>query len=176
MLGFGLFGMLWERQDFVGNSFPPEVCEKILQSMQTLSTLNPAAVISGITATEFSVVCCAADYPKRRGGQPVTVAEIAAQMAVSVPAVSRTLRSLQDKGLITRQVNENDRRSVKVSVTDEGHRLLEQNLNRITTAMNTVMSAFTDEEIRVIAELYSKFAAAMKTLRFPDEADKGHAD
>ena len=164
--------MLWERQDFVGNSFPPEVCEKILKSIHTLSTLNPAAVVTGMTASEFSVVCCTADHPKRYGGQPVTVAEIAQEMSVSVPAVSRTLRSLQDKGLITRQVDENDRRSVRVSVTEEGYRLLEQNLTRITTAMNTVMSAFTDEEIRVIAELYSKFAGAVKKLRFSDSKEQ----
>ncbi len=159
---FGLFGMLWKRKDFIGNSFPPEVCEKIFKGMHVLGRINPASVINGMTASEFSVVCCAADYPEKHGELTATVAEIAAEMSVSVPAVSRTLRSLQEKGFITRQVDENDRRSIRVEVTPEGKEILEENLQRITIATNRIMSVFTEDEIRTIAELYGKFAAAME--------------
>lgn len=161
MFGLGLVGMLWERKDFIGNSFPPEVCEKIFKGMQTMNRINPASVINSMTVSEFSVMCCAADYPQRNGELTVTVAEIAAEMAVSVPAVSRTLRSLQQKGYITRQVDENDRRSVRVEVTPAGREILDENLDRITGAINRVLSVFTEDEIRQVAELYSKFANAM---------------
>ena len=83
-------------------------------------------------------------------------------MCVSVPAISRTLRSLQQKGFITREVDENDRRSVRVTVTQDGQRLLDKNLDFMTGAMNRIMSAFTEEEIRTIAELYGKFAKVME--------------
>ena len=162
MFGCGLIGMLWERDDFIGSQFPPEVCDKLEKSMWIISTLNPASLLIGMTPSEFSVVCCVSNLPKRNGGKPVTVAEIAQEMCVSVPAVSRTLRSLQEKGWITREVDENDRRSVRVTVTEAGAALLEENLSALTTGMNHVMSAFTEEEIRTIAELYSKFAKVME--------------
>ena len=158
----GLIGMLWEREDFIGNSFPPEVCDKLEKSMRVFRQLDPANFVSGITASEFGVMCCTREYPKKHGGSPVTVAEIAQEMSISVPAVSRTLRSLQEKGFITREVDENDRRSVRVTVTPAGEQLLEANLSYLTAAMNRVMSAFTEEEIRTIAELYSKFAKVME--------------
>lgn len=158
----GLIGMMWEREDFIGNSFSPEVCEKLEKSMRVLSQLDPANFVSGMTASEFGVMCCASDFPRTHGGKTVTVAEIAQEMAVSVPAVSRTLRSLQEKGFINREVDENDRRSVRVTVTEAGGRLLEENLSYLTAGMNRVMSEFTEEEIRTIAELYSKFAKVME--------------
>ena len=161
-MGCGIMGMLWDREDFIGNNFPPEVCDKLEKSMGILSTLDPANFVSGFTASEFGVMCCTSDFPKKHGGRTVTVAEIAQEMCVSVPAISRTLRSLQQKGFITREVDENDRRSVRVTVTQDGQRLLDKNLDFMTGAMNRIMSAFTEEEIRTIAELYSKFAKVME--------------
>ena len=161
MYGCGLMGMLWERNDFIGNSFPPEVCDKLEKSMMIFSRLNPANFVKGFTASEFGVMCCASDYPKKRG-RTATVAEIAQEMKVLVPAVSRTLRSLQEKGYITREVDENDRRIVRVTVTPSGKELLEENLSTLTAGMNRVMSAFSEDEIRTIAEIYSKFAKIME--------------
>ncbi|MGN1341013.1 MAG: MarR family winged helix-turn-helix transcriptional regulator [Oscillospiraceae bacterium] len=158
----GLISMLWEREDFIGNSFPADVLDQMAKGMNIMSRLNPANVVKGITASEFGVMCCVSDHPKKHGGKPVTVAEIAQNMCISVPAVSRTLRSLQEKGFIRREVDENDRRSIRVTMTAPGEATLEENLCCMTTVLNRIMSAFTPEEIRSIAELYSKFAKVME--------------
>lgn len=158
---FCIAELLWDREDFVGNSYPPEVCEKLLKSMTLLSTLNPASVIEGMTPAEFSLLCCAAGYPKKHNGEHAAVAELAAKLEVSVPAVSRTLRGLQEKGCIERSVDPSDRRSVRVMVTAEGEKRLGENLDIISGTLNRIMSVFTKEEVRIIAELYIKFAGAM---------------
>lgn len=170
MYGCGLMGMLWKREDFIGNSFPPEVCDKLEKSMMIFSRLNPASFVKGVNASEFGVMCCASDFPKKRG-RAATVAEIAQEMAVQVPAVSRTLRSLQEKGFITREVDENDRRIVRVTVTHSGEALLEENLAMLTAGMNRIMSAFSEEEIRTIAEIYSKFANIMEQAMYRQKGD-----
>lgn len=76
--------------------------------------------------------------------------------------MSRTLRSLQEKGWIERTVDECDRRSVRVTATPAGEKMLRANMKRVVNALNRIMSVFTEEEMRTIAELYSKFANSME--------------
>ena len=163
---FCLADMLWADEEFIGNTYPQEVCAKILHSMERLSSVRPDGVIEGISPSEFSVLCCVSDYPRKNPGSAASVAYIASQLNVSVPMVSRTLRYLQEKGWIQRSVDENDRRSVRVTITDAGREIFEKNMKRVVFTLNKIISVFTEEEIRTIAELYSKFAAAMeKQLR-----------
>ncbi|MDD6937266.1 MAG: hypothetical protein PUI99_10170, partial [Clostridiales bacterium] len=61
-----------------------------------------------------------------------------------------------------RSVDENDRRSVRVTITDAGREIFEKNMKRVVFTLNKIISVFTEEEMRTIAELYSKFAAAME--------------
>lgn len=154
--------MLWENSDFIGNSYPPEVCSGILRSMERLSRVKPDDVITGMTPSEFSVLWCAEQIPKKNGGAAATVAGIAAQLGVSVPAVSRTLRSLQEKDWIERAIDEDDRRSVRVTVTERGSDILRENTSRVVAALNRVLSVFTEDEMRTIARLYGKFASSME--------------
>lgn len=156
----GFAEMIWSRSDFIGSTFPQEVCGKILRSMELLSSISPAGVLTDITPSEFSVLCSAADHP-RRHQTSATVADIAGQLGVSVPAVSRTLRSLQQMELIERSVDETDRRNIRVTLTAAGQEMLEANMQRVVTKLNGIMSVFSQDEMRTIAELYSKFANAM---------------
>lgn len=40
--------------------------------------------------------------------------------------------------------------------------MLRANMKRVVNALNRIMSVFTEEEMRTIAELYSKFANSME--------------
>ncbi len=157
---FFLADMLWENSDFIGNSFPPEVCSGILLSMERLSRIKSDGVIIGMTPSEFSVLCCTELFPKKNSGTAASVADIAACMGVSVPAVSRTLRSLQERALIERTVDEYDRRSVRVTITQEGRDQLRDNMARVVETLNRILSVFTEDEMRTVAKLYGKFALA----------------
>ena len=161
--------MLWENENFIGRSYPPEISEKLLKSMAALESLNPASFIEGMSLSEFSVICCAQGHMLKHSGELASVAEIAERMAVSMPSVSRTLRSLQKKGWISRQTDDADRRIVKVAVTPEGAKIAGENLDHIAKIFSGVVSVFTEEEIRTIAELYSKFAGAMTKLGRSEE-------
>ncbi len=153
--------MLREDSEFLGNRYPEEVCERLLRGMDTISSLRPEKLIEGMNPSEFSVMCCVVQYPRRYDGIPTSVADIAAQLGVSVPAVSRTLRSLQEKGWITRETDVTDRRSVRVTATQSGEEIVRQNNKRVVTSLNHILSVFSQEEMRTISELYSKFANAM---------------
>lgn len=154
-----LVDMLWERPDFIGNSLPQEVCRNIFRGMELVSSVRPDRLIGGLAPPEFAVLCCVELYTRHE--RVAVVADIAAMLGVSVPSVSRTLRGLQSKKWIDRQINEADRRSVQVTITPAGREILDKNMQRIVSKLNSVMSVFSEDEIRTISELYGKFAAAI---------------
>ncbi|GMA97003.1 hypothetical protein GCM10025881_38270 [Pseudolysinimonas kribbensis] len=51
---------------------------------------------------------------------PIRPGDLAQREFVSAPTMTRTLRDLEDRGLVTRTGNPDDRRSILVSVTAEG--------------------------------------------------------
>jgi DNA-binding MarR family transcriptional regulator len=51
---------------------------------------------------------------------PIRPGDLAQREFVSAPTMTRTLRDLVDRGLVSRTGNPNDRRSILVSVTAEG--------------------------------------------------------
>lgn len=152
--------MLREDSEFLGNRYPKEVCERILRGMDTISSLRPDKLIECMNPSEFSVMCCIIQH-SRRNGVPPSVADIAAPLGVSVPAVSRTLRYLQEKGWIIREIDAADRRSIRVTATAPGEEIVRRNIKTVVCVLNRILSVFSQEEMRTISELYSKFANAM---------------
>ncbi|MGB7340422.1 MAG: MarR family transcriptional regulator [Phototrophicaceae bacterium] len=56
--------------------------------------------------------------------QPHTLTELADVMSVSAASLSRTITVLEERGWVLRQRSEEDRRVVKINITDEGHQIL----------------------------------------------------
>ena len=55
-----------------------------------------------------------------------TVSSLTKAMEMPMPAVSRLMRGMEERGLITRSILPQDRRSIVVRVTAEGERLLDE--------------------------------------------------
>src|SRR5438445_899847 len=61
---------------------------------------------------------------------PVTLGELSAVERVQPPSMTRIVAGLEEQGLVTREIDPNDRRVARVHVTVAGHRLLEQSRTR----------------------------------------------
>lgn len=55
---------------------------------------------------------------------PLTLSELALAEAISAPAVSRTVRILEEEGMVSREAVEDDRRAARVSLTPKAKRVL----------------------------------------------------
>jgi len=94
---------------------------------------------------------------KKSDGQCIRVADIIEEMQAPPPAVSRGLRSLEARGLISRHVDVQDRRNTFVDFTEEG-RLFSDEIERI-------MSDFADTVFeRVGAESFEQLNQSMRIL------------
>lgn len=77
----------------------------------------------------------------------VTVSEVVRYMRVAAPAVSRTLRSLEEKKYVERMVCEGDRRNVYVRVTEEGKEVLNECNRILSELLKSVTEKMGEEDM-----------------------------
>ena len=68
-------------------------------------------------------------------------------MRVAAPAVSRTLRSLEEKKYVERMVCEGDRRNVYVRVTEEGKEVLNECNRILSELLKSVTEKMGEEDM-----------------------------
>ena len=61
---------------------------------------------------------------RRLAKRPMTAKEIAEAATMDAPATSVAVNDLEDRGLVVRETNPNNRRCKVISLTDEGHRMV----------------------------------------------------
>lgn len=90
---------------------------------------------------------------------------IAKKMQIPQPAVSRTLRSLENGGYLQREVCRSDRRNTYVSLTDAGKAAVQEADQTLATFHEGIQKRFTKEEAeQLMALLQRLYAAAAEQL------------
>jgi DNA-binding MarR family transcriptional regulator len=77
--------------------------------------------------------------------------ELAARERVSPPAMTKSIDRLETEGLVARVQNEDDRRRVGITLTDEGQRLLRRVRSRRTAWLAQRLGKLDEDERAAIA-------------------------
>jgi len=103
----------------------------------------------------------------RRQGEPYSMSPTALRRAALLTSGAMTNRidRLEERKLVERSADPNDRRALKVHLTEEGHRLIEQALEIRFRAAEDLASRLTDEETQQLTGLLKKLL-----LSKPEEA------
>jgi DNA-binding MarR family transcriptional regulator len=83
-----------------------------------------------IAAGKMNMLCLKIMLINKIAQQPIQVHEIALELQVTAPAVSRSLDLLEKKGMIKRQRDEIDRRRVFISLTAKGETFIKNVVGR----------------------------------------------
>lgn len=84
-----------------------------------------------------------------------TSKELAAKLNVNPAATSRTLKSIEQQGLITRKQT-SDRRAYQIAITNKGHDLLLKLSERDTTIFQKFFAPLTPNERTALLEILTK--------------------
>lgn len=95
--------------------------------------MNSVPLKTGISHSEFCLLNIIMD-----GKDGITVSEIAAELDVTPPAVSRSLKSLESRGLILRETNLLNRRNTMVRLTESGLDFLQTSRRQMDNLMEYV--------------------------------------
>ena len=82
---------------------------------------------------------------------PITLGELAAIEQVQPPSMTRIVARLEEGGLTDRQIDANDRRIIRVRVTDEGKRLLTQSRTKRDEFLAQRVARLTEDERELLA-------------------------
>lgn len=150
---------LLEGDEILGEKrVPSELYGQLLGNMQRLMALSPHITSCGCAnQSELVLVHCALNYTKENNGENITVAQAAKRLGVPMPSVSRTLRGLSQKGFIERYSDPDDRRAVRIKVTEAGENELKRHLKSIFSIFDKAMCAFSDKDLKMMITLYSRF-------------------
>lgn len=83
-------------------------------------------------------------------------------MDVSLPAVSRAVGKLEEKGCVVRVGDDADRRNVSVALTDHGRALFRKAKGAFEQFFRRVLGYLDEDEQREFFRLSEKFAEGMR--------------
>jgi DNA-binding MarR family transcriptional regulator len=88
-----------------------------------------------------------------------TPAELARALDVDTGATTRMLDRLESKGFVQRERVSEDRRVVKIVLTDAGRTVADQVLPAIAHTLNIHLNGFSEDEIRMLIALLKRMIA-----------------
>lgn len=123
-------------------------------------------MLSGLSQSEYLVLSV---LYRHRCENPanvpnaVNVSKIAHFYNVSSPAVSRTLKALEDRGLISRDVDKANRRNTFVTMTKPGEEIYKQNSTVLFNYFHSVTEKFGREKLDTLLDLLSEFCTLINS-------------
>jgi len=85
-----------------------------------------------------------------------TSTELAEAFEVKKSAITAIINRLYDKGLIVRTRDDNDRRVVYLTLTDQGKGLFDETEDKVHKLVESFIERFDEQEIKQFIETYEK--------------------
>ncbi len=124
----------------------------------------------GLTVPQFFVLRGLAH--RERAKEACSVGDLAERLQQSYPTVTGILDRLEREGLVERRRDPENRRVVRVRLTDQGRALLEELLERRRQVARQLLTrAFRPEELEQFAAYLERYQAALEAWAGEGEGD-----
>lgn len=104
----------------------------------------------GLTSQQYNILRI-----MKGSSTPLSTLQIRERMLDKMSDTSRIVDRLIAKGLLSKSVNQLDKRLVDVSITQQGRELLEW-MDNFTYELDTILESLTEEEARQLNDLLDK--------------------
>lgn len=94
-----------------------------------------------------------------KNGDPVTVSEIADRMGVTLAAVTHSMNSLDDEGMIVRITNAEDRRVVLIKLTKKGVGEIKKFKKELSEKISALIETLGEEDSKNLIRIVKKISA-----------------
>ena len=131
----------------------PALAAELLDNMQALHKARPQKHINESLHGGAFVL----HYIATHGGD-VLPGEISAEMDVSSARIAAALNNLEDKGLITRRIDLNDRRKILVGITPEGKALAEKQQQAVLEGAAKLLALLGEHDARDYVRITGRLA------------------
>ncbi|TQP24471.1 MarR family transcriptional regulator [Vibrio cholerae] len=108
-----------------------------------------------LSSVEFDILATI-----RRNDREITPTELYQTLMLSSGAISTRIEQLVQRGLVQRVASEHDRRSCKVTLTEQGIELVDQALNAHVANVDGMLGVLTEQERKQLGKLLKKILLA----------------
>lgn len=152
----------------------------LFETLHKIKLLDPHDILCSIPKSEFFTLGaiinennpCIEERPFET--EEVRVCEIAEKLRISPPAVSRILRHLEEKGYISRTVDNSDRRNTFVKATKLGEQIFNSNLNEMSDFIDKTLTHLEPDEVDdflfLLNKLYNGIKLEIDSINKPDSS------
>ena len=134
---------------------------EILRMITSPKKVPIGFILNTLLPGEFIIFYTFLDYERANNGRHITVNELAEKMEVSVPAVSRSLRIMEEKEYITRVTDPSCRRNTFIVITEKGRKMFEENNKLVKKLIDAVFEELSDEEIEQAMRLHQRICSVV---------------
>ncbi len=128
---------------------------KILRRIERLSQIIDSNCCSTVTNAQCHALLAIEEF-----GETTTI-ELSKTLLLDKSTLSRTVEGLASKGLIERGVHPEDRRHVKLSLSEKGKQTCDQINNTNNLTYLNILQKLTVEDQRTVIQSFDRFADAM---------------
>lgn len=99
-----------------------------------------------------------------RDGLALTVADLCRELHHDSGAMTRLIDQLEERQLIERKRNPQDRRVIELSLTDSGNKLIGTLIGIVTDALNVALDDFSRDEVKMLQSLLTRLIGRLEQL------------
>ena len=131
-----------------------QIQEDMFKTMFRFRKMNMGRIIDPVSPSEYKMLDILAGCPgNERTDKKFLITQLAVISKVSVPAVSRLLKTMEIKGYICRMLDERDHRSTWVGITEKGRAVCEECRKALNAFAEKVIRRMDQDQVQQLIEL-----------------------
>ena len=135
---------------------------RFFSALYQFHKLHMGDLVPDITKLEGMTMAAIKHCSGKKGKEGLTVSELTTKMKAKGPAVSRTLKTLEDKGYIERNVNKADRRNTYVKLTVSGEQKQEECEQVMSSFAHAVISKIDRDDMEQLIDCLNELYEASR--------------
>jgi DNA-binding MarR family transcriptional regulator len=150
------------------------VAQKLLEAFVRMRRLGwKQSPVAGLTIGETIVLSCI----KRAVSEDQTgikVSDLSSLLNVASPTITQQITSLETRGFVSRKMDREDRRAVRITLTGKGEGALAEHREAFLASINGLVEYLGEEDSDKLADLLGRVFTYFHEVRQPDayRADK----
>lgn len=125
-----------------------EIYGEFFDAMNQIRKIHIGELFPEMTKADCMTLMAINHYNREKQAGTLTVSELAEKIHTKTSAVSRTLKNLEEQGLIERTVRSTDRRNTYVTLSVQGRATCERMEHTTSEFAEAVLSKMKEEDLK----------------------------
>ncbi|MDR2167751.1 MAG: MarR family transcriptional regulator [Clostridiales bacterium] len=137
--------------------------EQMIQALTRLKKMNWSALYTHMDLPSLGLMK-SIEHNSPDSDDNVYMVDLQEQLYVSKAAISQLAGHLEQKGLLLRETNKNNRRKVTITLTEPGRAVLARAWNEFDVILDEFIKQLGDADARETVRLFNRFADITESL------------